>query len=277
MKSRWLVAALAGAACGAPQAVPISGDVNTVLERAIAEGDGTFDHREWDELLSKYALDGGRRFDYAGLKKEESRLRRYLDELASADLARLSRAELQALFMNAYNALTVATILDHVSNEGVYEIESIRDIENVFTREEHEVGGFRLSLDGIEHNILRPLFRDPRIHFGVNCASISCPPLPTRAFTGAGVDRELESAAERFFAQPEHVSVEEGSLVLNPILEWYGSDFTSPGYRGAEATVAAFVRKYAAEDVRSFIDGRTGEVPVRFREYDWRLNRAGRP
>lgn len=273
MKSRWLVAVLAGAACGAPEAVPIPGDVATVIERAIAEGTGTFDHREWDELLSRYAVDGGRRFDYAGLKKEESRLRGYLEEVASADLARLSRAELEALFMNAYNAYTVATILEHVSKEGVYQIESIRDIENVFTREEHQVGGFRLSLDNIEHGILRPLFRDPRIHFGVNCASISCPPLPVRAFTGEGIEGELESAAERVLAHPDYVAVERGSLVLNQILEWYGADFTSSDYRGAEATVAAFVRKYATEEVRSLIDERAGEVPVRFRDYDWRLNR----
>jgi hypothetical protein len=274
MKSRWLVAALALApACGAPEAVSSRTDVGTVIERAIAEGDGTFDHRGWDELLSRYALEGGRRFDYAGLKKDESPLRRYLDGLASVDLARLSRAEIEALFLNAYNAYTVATIVEHVSPEGAYEIESIRDIENVFTREAHQVGGFRLSLDNIEHDILRPLFRDPRIHFGVNCASISCPPLPVRAFTGEGVDGELENAAKRALADPDYVSIEGDRLVLSKILDWYGSDFTSDGYRGAEATVAAFVRKYATEEVRSFIDTRSGEVPVRFRDYDWRLNR----
>jgi hypothetical protein len=273
MKSRWLVAALAAApACGAPSAVPSRSDVQTVIERAIVEGAGTFDHREWDELLSRYAVDGGRRFDYAGLKKEETRLRRYLDELASADLARLSSAEIEALFLNGYNAYTVATIVEHVSPEGVYEIESIRDIENVFTREVHQVGGFRLSLDNIEHNILRPIFRDPRIHFGVNCASISCPPLPVRAFTGEGIEDELETAAKRVLADPQYVSIEGDFLVLSRILDWYGPDFTSAGYREAEVTVAAFVGKYASEEVRSFIRER-GEVPVRFRDYDWRLNR----
>jgi hypothetical protein len=273
MKSRWLLAAFASAACGAPQAVPIPGDLETVLERAIAEGGGTFDHREWDELLSKYSVEGGRRFDYSGLKKDEARLRRYLDELASAELERLSGAELEALFINAYNAYTVATVLDHVSEDGVYQIESVRDVENVFTREAHRVGGFRLSLDEIEHGILRPIFRDPRIHFGVNCASISCPPLPPRAFTGESTDRELESAAERVLSHPDYVSVEEGVLVLNPILKWYGADFTSPDYRGAEATVAAFVRRYAAEEVRRFIDEQAAEIQLRFRDYDWRLNR----
>jgi len=244
-----------------------------VLERAIAEGTERFDHRSWDELLSRHAVDGGRRFDYAGLKKEEDRFRSYLVVLASADLGKLSAAELEALFINAYNAYTVRTILDHVSEDGAYRIESILDVENVFTREEHVVGGFRLSLDNIEHNILRPLFRDPRLHFAVNCASISCPPIPVRAFTGEGIDRELEAAAGRVLARSDYVSVEGDFLVLSKILEWYGADFTNPDNRGAEATVPAFVRKYATEEVRRFIEERGSSVPVRFLDYDWRLNR----
>jgi hypothetical protein len=273
MKHAVAIAAVLAAACGAPRAAPISGDVQTAIARALAEGTERFDHGVWNLLLARYALDGGRRFDYAGLKKEEERFESYIASLAAVDLATLSASELEALFINAYNAYTVRTILSRVSPDGAYGIESIRDVENAFTREDHVVGGFRLSLDNIEHNVLRPTFRDPRLHFAVNCASNSCPPLPTTAFTGAGIDSELEAAAAGTLQNPDYVSVDGDALVLTKILDWYGSDFTDPGYRGAEDSVARFVRKYATDDVRAWIDGRGEEVPLRFRDYDWRLNR----
>jgi DNA-dependent RNA polymerase auxiliary subunit epsilon len=264
---------LAASACGTPAPERIRGDLATVLERGIREGTERFDHRGWDEILSKYALDGGRRFDYAGLKKEEGTLAAYLDGLAGVDLGGLSSAELEALFINAYNAYTVRTILDRVSQSGEFEIESIRDIEDVFTRENHTVGGFRLSLDNIEHNILRPTFRDPRLHFAVNCASVSCPPLPTDAFEGARVEEQLESAAGNVLSNPDYASVADGTLQLTKILEWYGTDFVSPDYRGSEKSVPAFVSRYASAAVRRFLEDRDYEVEVRFRNYDWRLNR----
>jgi Protein of unknown function, DUF547 len=264
---------LFAASCGSPASEPIRGDLSAVLEKALKEGERGFDHEAWDAILTKYALESGRKFDYAGLKKEEELLRRYLDALAEADLKTLRTSELEALFINAYNAYTVRTILDRVSPSGGFEIESIRDIEDVFTREAHVVGGFRLSLDNIEHNILRPTFRDPRLHFAVNCASASCPPLPTDAFEGARLDEQLEAATANALSNPDYVSVEGDALVLTKILEWYGTDFVSPDYRGSETNLPAFVAKYAREDVRRFLDERSHEVEVRFRDYDWRLNK----
>jgi len=264
---------LVAASCGAPAPEPIQGDLSTVLERGVREGTAGFDHGAWDEILSKYALEKGRRFDYAGLKKEERSLAAYLDSIADADLGRLRGPELEALFINAYNAYTVRTILDRVSENGDFEIASIRDIEDVFTRQVHVVGGFRLSLDNIEHNVLRPTFRDPRLHFAVNCASISCPPLPLDAFEGARVEEQLEAAATSALRNPDYVSIEGDGLLVTRILEWYGSDFVNPEYRGSEKSLPAFVSKYANEDVRRFLEERKHEVEVRFRDYDWRLNK----
>ena len=170
--------------CQAPEAEPLLGDLESSLKLGFAEGKQTFDHSGWNELLGKYAKQDGRKFDYAGLKSDEAseaRLDEYVTALAEVKLFTLSKQELLALFINAYNTYTVKTILDNVSAQGEYEIESIRDIRAVFDREEHVVGGFRLSLNNIEHNILRPYFKDPRIHFVVNCASTSCPPLPVTA------------------------------------------------------------------------------------------------
>ena len=271
--SRFAWSLLFVAACGAPAPEPIQGDLSSVVERGVREGTAGFDHGTWDEILSKYALDNGRRFDYAGLEKEEGALATYLDSLADVDLESLRGPELEALFINAYNAYTVRTILDRVSENGDSEIESIRDIEDVFTREVHVVGGFRLSLDNIEHNILRPTFRDPRLHFAVNCASISCPPLPPDAFEGDRVEEQLESAARNALGNPDYVSVEANALLLTKILEWYGSDFVNPEYPGSEQSLPAFVSKYATEDVRRFLQERKDQVEIRFRDYDWRLNK----
>ncbi len=268
---------LLSAACGgAPKAAPIGGNVGAVVSRGIAEGRGKFDHGIWDELVSRFQVRNGRRFDYAGLRKEQDRFDAYLDSLARVDLASLEGVELEALFINAYNAFTIRSVLEHVSPDGRYEIASIRDIDDVFGRNVHVVGGFHLSLDDIEHGILRPTFRDPRIHFAVNCASLSCPPVPVHAFTGAELDERLEAAARNALSNPDYATVEGGDLLLTKILDWYGSDFVNPDYHGAEKTVPAFVRKYASDDVRRFIDEQKDDVPVRFRDYDWRLNRPDR-
>lgn len=266
-------ALIVAVACGPPKAAPIEGDISAVLERALAEGTGRFDHGAWDAILRAHGRDEGRRFDYVGMKREEEKLDGYLASLAAVDLSRLTSRELEALFINAYNAYTVRTILDHVSADGAYAISSIRDIENVFGLERHVVGGFTLSLDNIEHNVLRPTFRDPRLHFAVNCASLSCPPLPLHAFDGEGLDAQLEAATKAALTSPDYASVENDALVLTKILEWYGGDFINPDYRGSEPTLAQFVRKYADAPVREWIDSRTGDVPIRFRDYDWSLNR----
>ncbi|MEE9180263.1 MAG: hypothetical protein V3U22_05145, partial [Vicinamibacteria bacterium] len=101
--------------CQAPEAEPVLGDLESSLKQGFAEGKQTFDHSGWDELLGKYAKEDGRKFDYRGLKTDEARLREYLTALAEVDISTLSREELLALFINAYNAYTVKTILDNVS------------------------------------------------------------------------------------------------------------------------------------------------------------------
>jgi hypothetical protein len=125
----------------------------------------------------------------------------------------------------------------------------------------------------MEHHILRPTFRDPRIHFAVNCASISCPPLPPDAFEGGRLDEQLETATRNALRNPDYVSLDNDELLLTKILDWYGGDFVNPEYRGSAKSVPDFVAKYASEEVRRFLDHRKGNVKIRFREYDWRLNR----
>lgn len=258
--------------CLAPRAEPIEGDLASVIERGMAEGKATFDHGAWDELVQKYAKQEGKKFDYVGLKREEAKLDEYLESLAQVNLSTLPSAELLALFANAYNAYTVKTILNEVAPGGGYQIRSIRDIREVFDREDHHVGGYRLSLNNMEHNILRPIFKDPRLHFAVNCASASCPPIPTRAFAGDKVDEQLEHVTGAALSSPDFVRVEDGKLLLSKIMEWYGSDFVNKAYKGAEKDLASFVRKYTRDEVRRWIDSQTSPPSVKFMSYDWSLN-----
>lgn len=254
-----------------PRAEVIEGPLPERIERGIRSGDARFDHSEWDRLVRAHAKDGGRRFDYGGIREEAAALDRYLESLAAADLPSLSGGEIAALFINAYNACTVRTILDHTAPDGTIGVDSIRDIPDVFTVERHRVGGHTLSLDSIEHGVLRPIFRDPRVHFAVNCASLSCPPMPERAFTGELLEEQLEAAAERTLGDPDYVRVEDGAVALTRILDWFGSDFTDPASTGAEASVVHFAARYNAE-VRALLE-READPGVRFLDYDWSLNR----
>jgi len=267
--------AVTSAACGAPRAAPITGDISSALAHGIEDGSARFDHSSWNELVQRHVRDGGRRFDYVGLKADEEQFEAYLGALATADLPALSSNEIQALFANAYNAYTIRTILDHVSVDGTFDIESIQDVPDVFGRKTHTVGGFLLSLDNMEHNVLRPLFKDPRFHFAVNCASISCPPLPTHAFTGDRIEDQLDTVTKNALTNPDYVSVDDDGKVLlvTKIMDWYGGDFVNPEYTGSEKTLPEFIAKYATDEVRELVAARGDSVTVKFRDYEWALNR----
>jgi hypothetical protein len=268
-----VVVSLLTVACLAPRAELIEGDVASAIEKGLAEGTDTFDHSLWDEILSHYVKEGGRKLDYVSLKSDESGINRYLQSLADVDLTSLPGNEILALFANAYNAYTVKTILERVSPDGSFEIESIRDIPEVFDLTEHEVGGYILSLNNMEHNILRPYFKDPRIHFAVNCASTSCPPIPTRAFRGETVQQQLEDVTRNVLSSPDYVLVDGDDLVLTRIMDWYGEDFVSDTYNGAQKDLPSFVRKYTREKVRRWIDAHPTTPNVKFMKYDWSLNK----
>jgi len=260
--------------CQPPAPLTLQGKVTEAVQRGIDSGRGVFDHALWDQILKAHAREAGRKFDYAGLKKkDEAQLNAYLDSLSRADLSWLGRDELMALLINAYNAYTVKTVLGAVTAEGEYRIFSIREIPRVFDGPKHSVGGFGLTLDNIEHNLLRPLFRDPRVHFAVNCASISCPPLLPEAFSGARLDQQLEEATRLALVSPDYLRVEEDRLRVTKILDWYGEDFVNPGWRGAEKDLVSYLRRYASDEVRRFLGSRTSAPQIEFMDYDWGLNR----
>lgn len=257
---------LLAASCGAPPSEPIQGPVSEAVGRAIEQGQESFDHSVWDRLLAEGTQDG--LVDYRYFQDNRDQLDAYLDRIANARLDSLAPEALHALLINAYNALTVRAILDHPH------VSSIREIDGVWTELTHTVGGYELTLDEIEHNIIRPFFKDPRIHFAANCASLSCAPLPPWAFTGEHLDEQLEERTRAFLTDPDNVRVDDGTLYLSRYFDWYGDDFTAPGWSPRAETIPEFVARYARPEVAEAIQT---HVHIRFLKYDWSLNAAVRP
>lgn len=252
--------------CTAPRSQRAQGPIAEVVESALASGSGSFTHERWDRLLAAGTRDG--LVDYDLFAERRAELEAYLSRVAEADLAGLDGSHLEALLMNAYNAYTVLTILEHPN------ISSIQEIDGVWTEITHPVGGYDLTLDTIEHNLLRPFFEDPRIHMALNCASMSCAPLPPWAFDGDRLDEQLEEWTQRFFRDPRYVRIDDDRLLVSKLLDWYRDDFTSKGWSPRADSLAAFVARYADDEVSRFIDEHSGEPQISFMEYDWSLNRA---
>jgi len=241
-------------------------------QRHSAASPQTVDHRAWGALLERYRVagaDGVARMRYAAVTPgDREALKQYVARLEAADVDALGRGEQFAYWVNLYNAATLRIVLDH------YPVKSIRDISlggglfetGPWGAKVVAVKGERLSLDDIEHRILRPLWRDPRIHYVANCASIGCPDLPARPLTGATAEAMLEDAARAYINHPRGVSVRGGRIIASSIYRWYKED-----YGGNERSVLAHLRRYAAPALAAQL---AGASEIDRYDYDWRLNEA---
>lgn len=230
----------------------------------------TIDHGPYDRLLAAYvraADDGVNRFDYAGISAADRKtLDGYVAILEDVAVSRLNRAEQFAYWVNLYNALTIKVVLDH------YPVESIRDIDispgffadGPWGAKLATVEGESVTLDDIEHRILRPIWRDPRIHYAVNCASIGCPNLWPAAITPAQADELLDAQARAFINHPRGAEVQDGKLYVSSIYDWFVSDFG-----GNDAAVIAHLKQFAEPPLRN----RFEEIErISGDSYDWSLN-----
>jgi len=213
-------------------------------------------------LLERYVHAGV--VDYAGLKADESRLDAYLAELEHTDAAALGLEDRKAFYINAYNAWTLKLILT-----GWPGVKSIKDLGGLFSgpwsRELVRIEGKVLTLDEVEHGILRkPPFTDPRIHFAVNCASKSCPPLRSEPYDGARLDEQLDDATREFINAPGNTVVDGELVWVSKIFDWYGEDFGDAPLN--------FVRRYARGGLMEQLDALGDQARVRFLDYDWSLN-----
>ena len=259
-----LLALLACSVVGcSPRSVAARGEVADAVAAALESGQASFDHSRWSRLLAAGTRGGNADYDY--FSQHRSELESYLDGIANVELAELSKDHLLALLINAYNAYTVISILDHPG------INSIKEINGVWDTRTHSVGGFELTLDNIEHNLIRPFYRDPRIHFAVNCASRSCAPLPPWAFDGERIDEQLDTVTRDFFNDPRFLRADGDGVATSKLLDWYGGDFTATEARPRAESIASFIAGYVDDETLTTKLQEPG-ARVGFLEYDWALN-----
>lgn len=229
----------------------------------------TVDHSAWTHFLTTYVrphIDGVNRVAYAeviGIDKKA--LADYVAKLTAMPISTYNRAEQRAYWINLYNALTVKLVLDH------YPVKSIRDIGPLWGpwgKKRIRVEGERLSLNDIEHRILRPIWRDPRIHYAVNCAAIGCPNLQKQAFTAINAERLLTRGARAYVNHERGASIEEGRLIVSSIYTWFHEDFGN-----TDAGVIRHLRDYAEPALASAL---TQTTKIAGDHYDWSLNDAVR-
>ncbi len=234
------------------------------------------DHSDWGAFLRRYVVtdttDGVNRLRYGAVTPSDRRaLQGYIAALAGTEVSRLARPEQLAYWTNLYNAVTVELILDH------YPLNSIRDIGisgPVYNRHPWDaplvtVEGEELTLNDIEHRIMRPIWQDPRIHYVVNCASIGCPNLLPVPFTAGNWDTLASEAARSYVNHPRGVNLSGRRPVFSSIYDWYAADFGGD-IAGVVEHALQYARPALAEELRHFArGGHRGRVSY---EYDWNLN-----
>jgi hypothetical protein len=230
----------------------------------------TIDHAAWDHFLAAYVVAGGdgiNRVAYRNVSSSDRKaLGNYIDRLSLTPVSSFDRPEQRAFWINLYNALTVQVVLDH------YPVDSIRDIDispglfadGPWGKPLVTVEGEPLSLDDIEHRILRPIWRDPRLHYVLNCAALGCPNLQPVAFTAANGDDLLDAAARAYINHPRGVRVGGATLYLSKIYSWYPEDF-------AEEGILAHVQRYADPKLAEAASRTSRNQDI---DYDWALNDA---
>jgi hypothetical protein len=235
-----------------------------------ASGSGLeIDQAAWDRFLASYrrvGRDGIARIAYGRVTpRDRAALKAYVRMLSAADVDRMNGAQQFAHWVNLYNAATVDLVLDN------YPVSSIRKIDGgllntgPWKRKLLTVKGERLSLDDIEHRILRPIWRDPRVHYAINCAALGCPDIPDRAYTAARANAMLDAAARNFVNHPRGFRVENGKLVASSIFDWFAVDF------GGADGVLTHARRYATPAKAARLRGKARPDSY---DYEWALNEA---
>ncbi len=230
---------------------------------AVAGDSGTM-HTIWSGLLDTHVDKGV--VDYLGLKKDEKILDAYLDVLDTTDPSKLQEKDRLALYINAYNAYTVKLILDNFK-DGV-PIKSIKKIGGLFSGPWKiafcRIGGKVYTLDNIEHDIIRPLFKDSRVHAAVNCASKSCPPLISTAYEGAILDDQLDKNAVAFVNNRYYNKFDGDTLYVSKIFKWFAEDFNDD--------IIQFFKKYARGEMKKKLETTSDKVKIKYMDYDWSIN-----
>lgn len=248
----------------------------------------TFDHSVYDTFLQRFVSNG--LVDYKGMAKQQATLNKYLQSIEHVDPIKFenwSENEQMTFWINAYNAITLEAILRNYPIQwgsfiswALFPKSSIRQINKVWDTFYTKVMGKELTLNQIEHEILRKKFHDPRIHFAIVCASIGCPKLESRAFLADDLEQRLEGAARNFISDSKQVKLnkKENTIYLSSIFEWYKGDFeASPevhrnfkNYSKSERGIIEFIVNRLSQEDQQFVFN--NQPKIKYLKYDWTLN-----
>ena len=253
----------------------------------VASDTETFDHgyRAYGDLLRAHVV--GTRVDYGKLQRNRAALDEVVDELGGVTAGQIdgwSREQQIAYWINAYNAFTLQAIVEHYPIKGslfswlsLTPRNSIKQIDGVWTKLRWRAAGAEMTLDEIEHETLRANYDEPRLHFAVNCASVSCPPIRRDPYTADRLDRQLTLAARDYLASELGLRVDGATLRVSSLLNWYGEDFIDQFSHLVDATGSAknrtilgVIAKYGPADASRL--AQSGTARIRFLKYDWSLN-----
>ncbi|HEY0142176.1 MAG TPA: DUF547 domain-containing protein [Thermoanaerobaculia bacterium] len=241
---------------------------------AAAVTRGEPDYSGWTALLKKH-YDERRGMNYRGLKADMAALQQLRQRLAAVDVASLNRDQQLAYWINLYNVNVAAIVAEK------YPVDSIRDLStdpirrlNIFDKKLVPFGNGKISLNEIEHERIRKSFQEPRIHFAINCAAASCPPIRgAGAFTGAQLHAQLDEQTSKFLNGPNGVRITKSNgtttVETTKIMDWFGEDFDKWG--GGRLP---FIRKYLTGQRRAALDAAGGKARLTYADYDWKLNDA---
>ncbi|HIP38902.1 MAG TPA: DUF547 domain-containing protein [Desulfocapsa sulfexigens] len=255
---------------GSAQAAP-SADLWPLWQTSNENSTQVVDHSLWNALLGKYLVTDHpsaiNRFKYATVtKKDQQSLNSYLTQLQKTKVRQLNRIEQKAFWINLYNGLTIKVILDH------YPVKSIMDIDispgffsnGPWDAKLFNIQGEDLSLNDIEHRILRPIFSDNRVHYALNCASLGCPNLQDKAFTATNMEQLLNDGARTYINHPRGAQMIGGKLKVSSIYKWFQADFG-----GSREKVVQHLQQYAEGDLNSALSTYKGKLNF---DYNWDLN-----
>lgn len=228
-------------------------DINTVeMIKQAPKTVTTFNHNNWNALLKKHVSNKGN-VNYKAINKNKAVLLNYIKSLGeNMPTDAWDKKEKLAYWINAYNAMTIDLILRH------YPLKSIKDIKNPWDQRYWKLGEKWYNLNEIEHDILRKM-DEPRIHFGIVCASYSCPKLLNEAFTASNLEAQLTNVTKGFLADPERNIISENNIEISKIFQWFAKDFKNNG------SLIDFLNQYSTVKI-------SAKAKKTFKDYNWSLN-----
>ncbi|MDJ0520352.1 MAG: DUF547 domain-containing protein [Trichodesmium sp. MO_231.B1] len=254
---------------------------NTVGETQQTQGSTItsakpFNYQNYNSILKEYVNDQGL-VDYKKLKENRQQLDEFNSTIGAVNPSTYNSwtdSEKIAFLINAYNSLTLESIIDS------YPTKSIRRIPGVWKIRKFDVAGEKMTLDHIEHKVLRKEFNEPGIHVALVCAAISCPPLRREAYTGKQLEKQLDEQAKRFLGNSQgfRIDSQNNAVYFSSIFKWFGQDFEKTygknenidGLNKRDTSIINYARKYVDSNAQKFLE--KGGYKVKYSDYDWSLN-----